>query len=127
MLEKFVKFFNKHAYIECAVRGTNYCVSAKNGMNVVGSNLLRFGVLHGLGEIVMFINVLFMSLVGTFIGYILLGIYGKEDPEMQGTAASLTVGSSDPGCIRFVLAHRLPVRARLGGQLRRHPPLLLHR
>lgn len=127
VLEKFVKFFNKHAYIECAVRSTNYCVSARNGMNVVGSNLMRFGVLHGLGEIVMFINVLFMSLSGTFIGYIMLVFYGREDPEMQGTAASLTVASSYSGCLRCILADRLPVRSRLGGELRRHPPLLLHR
>ena len=28
-LEKFMRFINRNAYIMCAIKGTNFCVSAK--------------------------------------------------------------------------------------------------
>lgn len=47
ILEKFVRFFNKHAYTEIAMRSTNFCTSAINGIKVIALNFVRFGVLHG--------------------------------------------------------------------------------
>jgi len=53
MLECFIKFFNKHAYTEIALTGNNFCASASKAMGIIVSNALRFGVMHGLGEIIM--------------------------------------------------------------------------
>ena len=95
-LERFIRFFNKHAYVEIAMRGTNFCTSAANGMKVVTSNFLRFGILHGLGEVVMNFGVLLICLSGTYICYILLQFFGPEKSEFHGTAACLLVCYSHP-------------------------------
>ena len=58
--ERFVKFFNKHAFTEVALKGTNFCSSGSNAMSVIVSNTLRFGVLHGLGSLVMIFAKLFI-------------------------------------------------------------------
>ncbi len=90
-LERFVRFFNKHAYVEIAMRSTCYCVSAVNGMRVVTTNFLRFGILHGLGEIVMNLGVLFICMTGTYIGYLLIIYTSPAKREFHGTAGSLFV------------------------------------
>lgn len=90
-LERFIKFFNKHAYVEIALRSTNFCTSAGNGMKVVQNNFLKFGILHGLGEIVMNIVILFIVMIGTFIGYLLIVVISDEKTEFNGTAGSLVV------------------------------------
>lgn len=82
---------NNHAYVEVAMRSTNFCVSAKNGIEIIASNFIRFGVLHGLSEIVMTFVVLLITMCGTYIGYILITTLGPEKPEFHGTAASLLV------------------------------------
>lgn len=82
---------NNHAYVEVAMRSTNFCVSAKNGIEVITSNFLRFGVLHGLSEIVMTFVVLLITMCGTYIGYLMITSFGFEKPEFHGTAASLLV------------------------------------
>lgn len=90
-LESFIKFFNKHAYVEIALRSTNFCTSAANGMKVVATNFLRFGILHGLGEIVMNFVVIFMTLIGVYLSYVIITLYSPQKSEFNGTAASLVV------------------------------------
>ena len=95
-LERFIKFLNKHAYVEVAMRSSCFCVSAVNGAKVVLTNSLRFGVLHGLGEIIMNIAVFFIVVSGTYFGYIMIRIFGPEKKEFHGTAGSLIVDSRSP-------------------------------
>jgi Plasma-membrane choline transporter len=90
-LERFVRFFNKHAYVEVVMRSTCFCVSAVNGMKIVGNNFLRFGILHGLGEIVMNMGIIFICLMGTYAGYLLIILLGPQKREFHGTALSLIV------------------------------------
>jgi len=99
-LERFIKFFNKHAYIEIALRSKNFCTSAMNGMQVVLNNFLRFGVLHGLGHVVMTFVVFFMTFVGVMIGYAIISAYSKEEAKMEGIGACLIV----IGVIMFAVA-----------------------
>lgn len=90
-LEKFVQFFNKHAYVEMVLNSTNYCMSAVNGMKIVARNILRFGVLHGLGEIVMNFVVIFIVLVGTYIGYVAMQIVNPEAKDFHGVVACVVM------------------------------------
>ena len=39
-LEKFMRFINRNAYIMCAIKGTNFCVSAKVGLTLLSCRLL---------------------------------------------------------------------------------------
>ena len=70
--EKFVKFFNKHAYTEVMLNSTNFCSSAKSALKLVASNSIRFTVLHGLGSIVMIFARVFIICASMAISYILL-------------------------------------------------------
>ena len=99
-LEKFVQFFNNHAYVEMVINSTNYCVSARNGMRVVGRNILRFGILHGMSEIVLNFVVAFIVLIGTYTGYLALQIAHPENNEFHGQVACLVI----IGLTMFVVA-----------------------
>lgn len=41
MLESFLKFLNKNAYIMCAIHGKHFCASAKDAFNLLMRNFLR--------------------------------------------------------------------------------------
>jgi choline transporter-like protein 2/4/5 len=45
-LEKFMRFINRNAYIVCAMRSTNFCVSAKDAFSLLMRNILRVVVLN---------------------------------------------------------------------------------
>ena len=40
-LEKFMRFINRNAYIMCATKGTNFCVSAKDAFSLLMRNVVR--------------------------------------------------------------------------------------
>ena len=39
-LEKFMRFINKNAYIMCAIKSTNFCVSAKDAFSLLMRNMV---------------------------------------------------------------------------------------
>ena len=104
-LERFIKFFNKHAYIEIALRSKNFCTSAGNGMKIVMNNFLRFGILHGLGEIVMTVIVFFITLVGVALGYALIIMFGPENPKLDGVAGCLIIIAVIMYAVASLFAH----------------------
>jgi solute carrier family 44 protein 1 (choline transporter-like protein) len=104
-MEKFVKMINAHAYVEIAMRSTNFCTSAKNGLQVVASNFIRFGILHGLSSIVMAFVELLITIGGTFIGYIMIVGFGQEKREFHGTASSLFVIALITWIVARLFAH----------------------
>ncbi|XP_031569515.1 choline transporter-like protein 4 [Actinia tenebrosa] len=68
-LEKFLKFLNKNAYIEIAVYGKNFCVSAKNAFFLLMRNILRVVVLDKVTDFILFIGQLSITFgigVGSF-------------------------------------------------------------
>ena len=127
-LERFVRFFNKHAYVEIVMRSTGFCVSAINGMKIVANNFLRFGILHGLGEIVMNMGIVFICLIGTYAGYFLIILFGPQKREFHGTALSLMVASIiTPGGVCVAIRSCILVCTHLGSEQRHNPSLLLYR
>lgn len=60
-VERIVQFINKTAYIQIAIRGKNFCMAAYDGFNLVWSNPIRFGVVTGVGEILMFLGKIIIS------------------------------------------------------------------
>merc|ERR1711928_305329 len=45
-LEKFMRFINRNAYIMCAIKSTNFCVSAKDAFSLLMRNMMRVVVLN---------------------------------------------------------------------------------
>ena len=73
--EKFIKFFNKHAYVEVIMRSSNYCASARYALSLIASNALRFSVLHGVAAIMMMFMKLFIIVIVLVISY--FGLMGQ--------------------------------------------------
>jgi len=71
-LEKCVKFITKNAYIQIALTGKNFCVSAKNAFFLVMNNVIRFGAMHTLGCIFMFLGKLFVISLTGLICYLII-------------------------------------------------------
>jgi choline transporter-like protein 2/4/5 len=63
ILEAIVKFVNKNAYIIIAIHGTGFCLSAKRGFQLVFTNILRFTAVNTVGEFILFLNQIIITLV----------------------------------------------------------------
>ncbi len=68
-VERIVQFINKNAYIQIALRGKNFCMAAKDGFELVWSNPLRYAVVSGIGEIIMFLGKILIAFSVTAIMY----------------------------------------------------------
>lgn len=71
-LERCVKFITKNAYIQVAITSKNFCRSAWNGFLLVVRNALRFGFVHSLGGIFMFLGRLFIICCTVICCYVML-------------------------------------------------------
>jgi solute carrier family 44 (choline transporter-like protein), member 2/4/5 len=71
-VERIVQFINKTAYIQIALRGKNFCSAAKDGFEIVWSNPLRYTVVAGVGEIIMFLGKLMIASGSTIAFYCLI-------------------------------------------------------
>eukprot|EP00440_Ansanella_granifera_P019017 gb/GFBE01020666.1/.p1 GENE.gb/GFBE01020666.1/~~gb/GFBE01020666.1/.p1 ORF type:complete len:937 (+),score=214.71 gb/GFBE01020666.1/:1-2811(+) len=71
-LEKCVKFLNKNAYIQIALMGTNFCVSAKKAFFLILRNALRFGAVGMLSAGIHAIGFLFIVASTVGLGYLIL-------------------------------------------------------
>lgn len=70
--EKCIKFLNKNAYIQTALMGTNFCVSAKKAFFLILRNALRFGTVAVLGNGIRLIGFLCIMSGTGCIGYLLM-------------------------------------------------------
>jgi len=55
-LEKFMKFLNKNAYIMIAIRGRNFCFSAKDAFMLLMRNIVRVVVLDKVTDFLLFLS-----------------------------------------------------------------------
>lgn len=70
--EKCVKFLNKNAYIQIALKGTNFCTSAKKAFFLILRNALRFGTVAILGSMIHVIGIMFITAGTAVLGYFTL-------------------------------------------------------
>jgi len=70
--ERFIKFLNRNAYIQIAIRGQNFCTSAKTAFGIICKNAIRFGTVAVLGEVVQWIGYMFVMGFTVVVGYFLL-------------------------------------------------------
>ncbi len=55
-LNRFVKFLTKNAYIQVALKSSNFCVSAWNAFILVLRNIVKFGFVNTVGTIFIFVG-----------------------------------------------------------------------
>jgi len=70
--EKCLKFLNKNAYIQVALRGTSFCLSAKNAFMLIFRNLARFSIVAVLGTIIHTLGWVFITALTVIYGYFIL-------------------------------------------------------
>jgi hypothetical protein len=71
-VERCMEFINKHAYIEIALRGKNFCTSAWEGFGLIIRNLGRFSSLAFIGSFFNIFGILFISICSALIGFLVL-------------------------------------------------------
>ena len=71
-MERIVQFLNKTAYIQIALRGKNFCMAAKDGFEIVWCNGMRYLIVAGVGELIMFIGRVMIAVGTTFAFYALI-------------------------------------------------------
>lgn len=62
ILERFLKFVSKNAYIMCAIHGKPFCESAAHAFKLLSSNIVRTAALSGLTTFVFFLGKLSMTI-----------------------------------------------------------------
>jgi hypothetical protein len=65
-----IEFINKHAYIQIAVRGKNFCVSAFEGFGLLIRNLGRFSTLILIGSFFSLFGTIFIAVASGIVGYL---------------------------------------------------------
>jgi hypothetical protein len=69
---KIMEFINKHAYIQIALKGDNFCTAAWEGFALIVRNLGRFSSLTAIGSIFSLIGTVFISVASGVIGYFVI-------------------------------------------------------
>lgn len=71
-VERIVQFINKTAYIQIAIRGKSFCSAAYDGFDLVWANALRYTIVAGVGEAIMFIGKVMIAATTTLAFYALV-------------------------------------------------------
>lgn len=71
-LETLVEYLSKHAYIETALHGSNFCRAAKDSIIIIKSNFFNIGILHGITGLAVFFGNFCIAALVTVIGWLLL-------------------------------------------------------
>ena len=71
-IARTIEFINKHAYIQIALKGDNFCTAAWEGFGLLVRNLGRFSTLILLGSFFTFFGTLFIAGASGFIGYLVI-------------------------------------------------------
>eukprot|EP00056_Hartaetosiga_gracilis_P005755 m.88547 g.88547 ORF g.88547 m.88547 type:complete len:688 (-) comp12269_c2_seq1:238-2301(-) len=66
LLEKFLKFLNKNAYIEIAIYGYPFCKAAREAFSTLVRNALRVATINSVGSFVLFLSRLVVASVVGF-------------------------------------------------------------
>lgn len=77
-LEKCLKFLTKNAYIQIAIKGTNFCTSARRAFFIVLNNAIRFTTIIFLSGIIHWIGFFFIASCTGGVGYVLLDTLHPE-------------------------------------------------
>ena len=71
-LQWVINFVNRNAYIVIAIEGYSYCSAAREALSLIGSNLLRYVAINTVGDFILFLGKLVVTLGSAFIAFMLL-------------------------------------------------------
>lgn len=65
----FIKYFNKHVYLEIAMTGEGFIGSSKDAFLIQQKNIFRFGFVHTFGSIFVFLGEICVAALTALVGY----------------------------------------------------------
>ena len=89
--ERIIKYISRHAFTETVLRSIGFCNAAVKAFSVITSNVLRFGLLSGISELVMLFGTFAIAASTTIAGYFLLNAVDKYTGLVFETFAPLIV------------------------------------
>jgi choline transporter-like protein 2/4/5 len=91
-LEKFMRFINRNAYIMCAIKSTNFCVSAKDAFNLLMRNMVRVVVLNNVVSFLLLLGKLVIVVgVGMLSYFVFSGQLTDDVPTLNYLFTPITV------------------------------------
>jgi hypothetical protein len=86
-VEKCMKFLNKNAYIQTAIKGYSFCKAAKCAFFLIARNILRIAAVSMVASFVLLVGKVLIPVATTFIAYMALmnldtELYGLWGPLM---------------------------------------------
>ncbi|XP_013110410.2 choline transporter-like 2 [Stomoxys calcitrans] len=75
LLENFLRFLNRNAYIMCAVHSTSFCASSRKAFALITQNILRVFAIDNVSNFLFFLSKLLLTGCTSFITYLLLITY----------------------------------------------------
>lgn len=73
--ERIVKFISKTGLTMVAITGRHFCASCREGFYLILRHPLKFGLVCVLGEVFVFLGKIFIALITTFCGYLVITNY----------------------------------------------------
>ena len=67
-----MEFINRHAYVQIALKGENFCKSALEGFGIIVRNLGRFSTLFLIGGFFNLFGMIFIAASSGMIGYLVI-------------------------------------------------------
>jgi hypothetical protein len=71
-LERIIEFLNRNAYIQIAITGKNFCSASSDAFSLIASNPIRYAIVGGVGQILMFLGKIVIAGLTTFLFYLLI-------------------------------------------------------
>jgi len=91
--KRLIKFISKHAFIEIAINSCSFCGGAAAAMNLIISNAMRMGILHGICSICISFGTIAITTLTILTGYLLLRYVKRfDDAVTQLTSPLIIVG-----------------------------------
>jgi len=80
--ERFIKFLNKNAYIQCAITSNNFCLCCKDAFYLIFRNAFLFAIAAGIGEVFIWAGKIFITLITVIICWVLIDRYEGNNISM---------------------------------------------
>ena len=87
-IEKCLKFINRNAYIEIAISGSSFCVSAQRAFHLLVRNALRVVAINSIGDLVLFVTKALISGLMVFFAFAWFEKIDGAPPSIFSAAAT---------------------------------------
>ncbi|XP_023308871.2 choline transporter-like 2 [Lucilia cuprina] len=75
LLENFLRFLNRNAYITCAIHSTSFCESSRKAFSLITQNLLRVYAVDKVSDFLFFLSKILVTGCTSFTTFIALKAY----------------------------------------------------